>query len=131
MSAGSGPGRGLLSGLLASFAPAPRSPFAVEVLPHTHGVSAGDLDGDGQVVGKHPYQRLRTADVNGDGHVDIVTTNLEGDDATVLLGDGHRSLSPAAVPKREPANGATTEACGDGNVRGLRVGRRQGGRQRG
>lgn len=107
------------------FAPARHSPFAVDVLPHTHGVSAGDLNGDDHVdlitdswannrvaallgdgaggfragpfftVGKHPYQRLRVRDVNGDGHVDIITTNLEDDTATVLRGDGHGGFSPA------------------------------------
>ncbi len=39
-------------------------------------------------VGKHPYQRLRVADVNKDSNMDIITTNLEGDNATVLLGNG-------------------------------------------
>ena len=39
-------------------------------------------------VGKMPYQRVRVADVNGDGKADIITTNLEGDNVTVLLGDG-------------------------------------------
>lgn len=107
------------------FARAPHSPFAVDVLPHTHGVSAGDLNRDGHVdlitdswandrvvallgdgaggfragpfftVGKHPYQRLRVRDVNADGHLDILTTNLEDDTATVLLGDGHGTFSPA------------------------------------
>ena len=99
-------------------APAPRSPYAVDVVPHTHGVAAADLDGDGHVdlatdswgndrvatllgdgdggfragpllaVGRHPYQRLRSGDVNGDGHADIITTDLEGDSVTVLLGEG-------------------------------------------
>ncbi|HWD89731.1 MAG TPA: VCBS repeat-containing protein [Mucilaginibacter sp.] len=39
-------------------------------------------------VGKHPYQRLRVADLNRDGNPDIVTTNLDGNNCTVLLGDG-------------------------------------------
>jgi FG-GAP-like repeat len=39
-------------------------------------------------VGKHPYQRIRAADLNRDGHADIVSTNLDGDDVTILLGDG-------------------------------------------
>jgi FG-GAP-like repeat len=39
-------------------------------------------------VGRHPYQRVRVADVNNDGNIDIVTTNLDGNNATVLLGDG-------------------------------------------
>jgi len=53
--------------------------------------------GDGQggftpgkyvAVGKHPYQRVRVADLNGDGKADIVSTNLDGDDVSILLGDG-------------------------------------------
>jgi hypothetical protein len=39
-------------------------------------------------VGKMPYQRVRVADINGDGNADIITTNLEGDNVTILLGDG-------------------------------------------
>jgi hypothetical protein len=108
------------------FAPAPGSPFAVVVRPHTHGVAAGDLNGDGNLdlltdswgddqvaillgdgrgsfkpgpfltVGKHPYQRVRIADVDGDRRDDILTTNLEGDDVTVLLGDGKGGFKPAA-----------------------------------
>ena len=39
-------------------------------------------------VGKMPYQRIRVADVNGDGKDDIITTNLEGDNASILLSDG-------------------------------------------
>ncbi len=43
-------------------------------------------------VGKRPYQRLRVADLNLDGNPDVVTTNLEGDNVTVLLGDGKGSF---------------------------------------
>ena len=39
-------------------------------------------------VGRHPYQRLRVADLNRDGNADIVTTNLDGSNCTVLLGNG-------------------------------------------
>ena len=39
-------------------------------------------------VGKHPYQRVRAADINMDGKDDIITTNLEGDNVTILLCDG-------------------------------------------
>lgn len=39
-------------------------------------------------VGKRPYQRVRAADTNGDGRADIVTTNTEGNNVTVLLSDG-------------------------------------------
>jgi len=47
-------------------------------------------------VGKMPYQRVRVADVNLDGNADILTTNLEGDSVTVLLGDGKGSFHEAA-----------------------------------
>jgi hypothetical protein len=39
-------------------------------------------------VGKMPYQRLRTADINHDGNADIVTSNFEASSVSVLLGDG-------------------------------------------
>ena len=39
-------------------------------------------------VGHRPYQRLRTADFNHDGHPDIVTTNLDDDTVSVMLGNG-------------------------------------------
>ncbi len=39
-------------------------------------------------VGHRPYQRLRSADFNKDGHPDVVTTNLDDDTVTILLGDG-------------------------------------------
>ena len=47
-------------------------------------------------VGKMPYQRVRVSDVNLDGIADIVTTNLEGDNVTVLLGDGKGGFNQAA-----------------------------------
>ena len=39
-------------------------------------------------VGRRPYERLRSADFNKDGHPDLVTTNLDDDTVTILLGDG-------------------------------------------
>jgi hypothetical protein len=39
-------------------------------------------------VGKRPYQRHRVADLNDDGMDDIVTTNTESNNATVLLTNG-------------------------------------------
>ncbi len=46
-------------------------------------------------VGHMPYQKLRAGDVNGDGAPDIVTTNFEGGNATVLLGDGKGDFDEA------------------------------------
>ena len=66
-------------------------------------------DGDGRfatpgtyvAVGRHPYQRVRVADLNGDGRADIVSPNLEGDNVTILLGDGMGKFQqPAGSPFR-------------------------------
>lgn len=46
-------------------------------------------------TGRRPYERLRSADFNRDGHPDIVTTNLDDDAVGVLLGDGHGNFAPA------------------------------------
>jgi hypothetical protein len=118
-----------------SFKPLKGSPFAVDVVPHTHGVATGDFNKDSNAdlvtdswgndqieilfgnnrhgfntpgtfikVGKHPYQRIRTADLNMDGNMDIVTTNLDGNNATILLGNGEGGFyEPTSSPF----------ACGD------------------
>ena len=107
------------------FRQAPKSPYLVNSKPHTHGIATGDFNGDGNLdlateswavdsvllisgdgkgnfsgqkfykVGKRPYQRLRAADVNKDGRADIVTTNLEGNNATVLLNMGEGKFQEA------------------------------------
>lgn len=53
-----------------------------------NGKGGVDLPGTYFGVGRRPYQRLRTADFNHDGHPDIITTNLDDDTVSVLLGDG-------------------------------------------
>jgi len=57
----------------------------------------GELVGTRQMfaVGRRPYQRLRSADFNRDGHPDIVTTNLDDNSVTILLGDGQGGLRQA------------------------------------
>ena len=55
-------------------------------------------------VGKRPYQRLRVADINSDGVDDIVTTNSEGNNATILLANGKGGFYEAA---------GSPFACGD------------------
>jgi hypothetical protein len=59
-------------------------------------------------VGRHPYERLRAADMDGDGRPDIVTANFEGANITVLLSDppnprsGRDTLHPSAPNLRDP-----------------------------
>jgi len=55
-------------------------------------------------VGKRPYQRLRAADLNNDGIDDIVTTNTEGNNVTVLLANGRGGFNEAV---------GSPFACGD------------------
>jgi hypothetical protein len=47
-------------------------------------------------VGKRPYERLRVADFNKDGVPDVVTTDLDQDAVTILLGDGHGGFREAS-----------------------------------
>jgi hypothetical protein len=54
------------------------------------GDGAGNLILPGKFfnVGKRPYQRLRSADFNKDGKPDVVTTDMDINAVTILLGDG-------------------------------------------
>ena len=47
-------------------------------------------------TGRRPYERLRAADFNHDGHPDVVTTNLDDDTVSIFLGDGKGGFTPAA-----------------------------------
>jgi hypothetical protein len=70
-------------------------------------------------VGKHPYQRIRVADLNKDGKLDIVTTNLDGNNTTILLGDGKGNFyEPKGSPfpcGDSPFGVAIGDINGDGN----------------
>ena len=71
-------------------------------------------------VGKRPYQRLRVADINGDGRADIITTNGDGNNVTILLSDGRGGFNqPAGSPfpcGDAPFNLAVGDVKGDGKV---------------
>ena len=118
------------------FAPAPGPPFAAHqgTKAHNHGLSLSDLNGDGNLdlttsnqddnsvsvllgdgrggfgpaagspfaVGHAPYPHA-VADVNGDGHLDIATPNVRGNNVTVLLGDGRGGFKPSAGSPHETA----------------------------
>jgi hypothetical protein len=84
-------------------------------------------DGNGNLLlpgtpfhtGKRPYQRLRSADFNRDGKPDVVTTDLDSNAVTILLGNGRGgfveapgSPFPAGV---FPWGVAIDDMNGDGN----------------
>jgi hypothetical protein len=82
------------------FQVSPGSPFIARVgkRPHTHG--------------------LKVADVNGDGHPDIVTANNNDGDVSLLLGDGQGRFARAPQSPfpcgRSPYPMAATDINGDG-----------------
>jgi hypothetical protein len=53
------------------------------------------LQGQAFKTGTRPYQRLRSADFNKDGKPDVVTTDLDQNTVTILLGDGKGALRDA------------------------------------
>ena len=62
------------------------------------GDGKGRLNSPGRFfpVGHRPYERLRSADFNGDSRPDVVTTNLDDDTVTILLSDGKGGFAAAA-----------------------------------
>jgi hypothetical protein len=80
-------------------------------------------DGKGNLIlpgklfhtGKRPYERLRSADFNGDGKPDVVTTDLDQNAVTVLLGDGNGGLTEAPGSPFATGDGPWSVAIGDIN----------------
>jgi hypothetical protein len=71
-------------------------------------------------TGHRPYERLRTADFNHDGHPDIVTTNLDDGTVSVLLGDGkggfHDAPGSPFGAGAKPWEDFVGDLNGDGNA---------------
>ncbi|MFN2531415.1 MAG: FG-GAP repeat domain-containing protein [Pyrinomonadaceae bacterium] len=71
-------------------------------------------------VGRMPYHKLRSADVNGDGKPDVITTNFEGGNITVLLGNGKGGFNqPPGSPfvaNAKPFGVAIGDVNGDGRL---------------
>ena len=69
-------------------------------------------------VGKMPYYKLRAADLNKDGRADLVTTNFEGGNVTILLADGKGTFKePNGSPfesNKQPFGVAIGDLNGDG-----------------
>jgi hypothetical protein len=92
---------------------------AIEVL---FGTGKGGFAPPGRrfAVGRMPYQRLRSADVNRDGKPDLLTTNFEGNSVSVLLGDGKGGFTNAPGSPfpagRSPFCQAIADVNGDGKL---------------
>ena len=64
-----------------------------------HGNATASFAGEPRriTVGRVPYHKLRTADLNSDGAEDLVTTNHEGSSFSVACSRGRTGLTEAAV----------------------------------
>ncbi|HXH40799.1 MAG TPA: VCBS repeat-containing protein, partial [Thermoanaerobaculia bacterium] len=125
----------------------------VHSIPHPHTVAAADVNGDGHVdlitdsweekrltllladghngwltpgtpveIGREPYINVVAADLDGDGHVDLVMPNAgpenPSDTVSILFGDGHGGFRHAAqspiVAGPKPFMIAVADVNGDG-----------------
>jgi hypothetical protein len=84
------------------------------------GDGAGNLNLPGKTfnVGKRPYERLRTADFNKDGKMDVVTTDLDQNALTILLDDGHGGFREASGSPFAAGNAPWAVAIDDVNKDG-------------
>lgn len=71
-------------------------------------------------AGRHPYDAIATADLNGDGAVDLVVPDLRGNAIVVLFGDAKGGFAPAAGSPvavfTRPVYVAVADANGDGRL---------------
>ena len=81
----------------------------------------GTFDGKGEAlaVPPVPISNLRCADLNGDGHPDIVTPAHERKAVTVMLGDGKGGFNPAPGSPFAMFGGFSAVAIGDLNRDGV------------
>lgn len=70
-------------------------------------------------VGRHPYQRVRVGDLNRDGRADVVSSNLEGDNVTILLGDGRGGFRQPPGSPYPAGDSPFAVALGDVNADGI------------
>jgi len=68
------------------------------------------------VVGRRPYPKVRTSDLNRDGKADIITTDGRGNTVTVLIGDGKGGFSAANGSPFAVARSPFGVALGDINA---------------
>ncbi len=134
---------GVLGG---GFEPRGHSRFHVDVSPHPHAVRLQDIDADGHAdlfvddrtpesirlfrgvgdgtfsestridVGGDPYIGMILADLDNDGHLDLVTPNR--DHLAVLIGDGSTGFAQSVVlrPRFNPFSVVAADVNGDGFV---------------